>query len=328
MEERKEQNDGSEGEIIEEKKDQYKEFERKVYNYKNREEWLKLREGLLTSTDIAKLFNVSPYGTHFSLWHEKKGLIEDSFKSNQRTEMGKLIEPVIGQLALKHLTKKGGPLNSFISIPALRMGSSFDWAAGEEKGKPTALIEIKNVDKFVFDEKWSWHEKSGLQAPEHIELQLQYQMLVSGIREGYIAVLSGGNDFHIIYRKLREDIASQIFLRVGRFWASIDNNKKPSAMPEDSKTIIKINQEVVEGSVHPSPNTLFPQAEKYAKLKQKKKILEAEIETLKGSILIAMGTHEKAEHPKFKISAGKIRASRLVSDRPAHRNLRITWRKK
>ena len=42
-----------------------------VIAFRSEQEWLDLRKKDITSTDVAALFNLSPYKTEFELYHEK-----------------------------------------------------------------------------------------------------------------------------------------------------------------------------------------------------------------------------------------------------------------
>lgn len=197
---------------------------RETVPYTTREAWLAARSQDITSTDVAALFGVSPYLTRFELWHRKHGSPEASapdIDDVERVRWGNRLQETIAAGAAEDRDWCWLTLD-YMRIPELRIGSSFDYVItdGDDPANPTylALLECKNVDGLAFRDGWVETE-FGLEAPAHIELQVQHQMLVSGIRRCYIAALVGGNRLVILERDYDEAVGQRIIEECAKFWA-------------------------------------------------------------------------------------------------------------
>src|SRR5690606_3873174 len=65
------------------------------------------------------------------------------------------------------------------------------------------------------------------EAPLHIEIQVQHQLEVSGLKWGIIAPLVGGNTPKPIARIKDDDVAAAIRTKVAEFWQRVDHGIAP-----------------------------------------------------------------------------------------------------
>lgn len=205
--------------------------------------WLELRKKNINSSEVAALFGMSPYLTHFELWNVKAGEIEDGFSMNDRVKAGQYLEPSIGAWADDELVVKAQPFKDYYEDAQSRTGASFDWIIPEMEGEDgPGIMEVKNVDFLQFkgsfkagysDRKWNDDDPDDILAPLHIEIQIQHQFMATEFKWGYFAVLVGGNDLKLIRRERREDIIQKIQSRISDFWKSIDENICPE--PDETK---------------------------------------------------------------------------------------------
>lgn len=212
-------------------------LQRNIITPANEQEWLSLRSKNINSTEVAPLFGLSPFKTYAELWLEKRDNTQTEFKMNKRIKAGQVLEPAIAQLIADDNGWTVKPFKNYIEVPELKIGSSFDYAIYED-GQPVSLFEIKNVDaKFWKD----WHNDDGeLEAKNHIELQCQWQMLVSGIHKLKLGVLFGGNDWHVLSRDYNPVIGEMMLERVAEFWRKVEANEQPQfdySNPKDQKLI-------------------------------------------------------------------------------------------
>lgn len=222
-------------------------IEREVHTGLTEEQWLALRERDLTSTEISAIWGVSPYETPFELYHRKAGTIASGFKASERTEAGQFLEPAIAALIAHRESLTVEPLKGvYARVGAERMGSSFDYSISEDslglpdefQGLGDGYGEVKNLDYLVFRD--SWENTAGeIQAPLHIELQLQYQMLVGGRAWGAIFVLVSGNTPHIIYRLADPAVAAKLRRAAADFWAAVDAGTGPLPEYERDGEVLK-----------------------------------------------------------------------------------------
>lgn len=214
----------------------------------NQEHWLELRKQDVTSTESACLFGESPYMTHFDLWHRKRSGVVPEFKTNDRMRWGNRLESAIAYGIAEEQGWEVKPMKEYFRNPDLRMGSSFDFVI-TNLGEPVHL-EIKNVDYLAFRDGWLEHEDGSIEAPTHIELQVQHQMAVSGFERAFIGAFIGGNRGVVIERLRDEDVIKAIKSKVAAFWKTVDEGLEPDpVMPGDAEVIIRLNQYAKPGKI-------------------------------------------------------------------------------
>lgn len=280
--------------------------------------WLQLRSIDLTSTEIGALFGISPYVTEFELWYRKKmGLIVQA-EPNDRVKWGKRLEDSIAQGIAEDNNWVVRPKKEYIRIPDKRLGASFDYEI--EGGM---LLEIKNVDALVYKDGWLI-DGDNIEAPLHIEMQLQHQLLVSGFETGYIGALVGGNRVVLIERKADFKIQNSILKASERFWKTIDNNIAPKPdFQKDHDFIRELYSSAMVGKqieATPRINDLVFQHEEFsAKEKEAKNAKEA----IKAELLTLIGDAEKVKGEGFSISANVIGPADVWYHRDGYRSLRV-----
>jgi predicted phage-related endonuclease len=195
----------------------------------SREQWHAERAKDVTSTQVAALFDASPYLTHLELWHQKANGYFEEFVADERVRWGDRLEAAIAAGVAEELNLRGmRKWNSYHRQRSLRLGASYDFEA-TDAATNSVLVEVKNVDSFEFREKWNG-EGDSLMAPPHIELQVQTQlMLHPGAAYSIIAVLVGGNTLHTLRRVRDDELAIEICNRVDRFWRSVEAHQPPPA---------------------------------------------------------------------------------------------------
>jgi hypothetical protein len=100
---------------------------RQTIAFESEAEWLAARKVDLTSTEAAALFDCSPYATEFELHQYKTARLQPEFTENDRMKWGKRLESVIAEGIGEDYGLKVVPFKTYLRIPELRMGSSFDF---------------------------------------------------------------------------------------------------------------------------------------------------------------------------------------------------------
>jgi len=314
--------------------------------------WLEERKKDITSTEISALFGISPYMTKFELWHRKKNNIEVDFEMNDRVQWGMRLQDAIAAGVAEDNHWQIKRMDEYIRIPELRIGASFDFSIEQNAPTPipvnfnlepgkvyyappfdgtvgVGLLEIKNVDSLIAKNKWII-DGDNVEAPPHIEIQAQHQMLVSGRSFCYIAALVGGNRVILIKREPDQDIFEAIKKEVALFWKSIDENKAPEPdFTKDAKVISKLHQFSEPGSIYNAEgdNEIFTLAKRYKELGTAIKSCDDEREGIKSQILMKIGDAEKVLGDGFSISASTVGPAHVEYERQGYRGFRIFWRK-
>ncbi len=302
---------------------------REIHTPANEREWLDLRAMDVTSTQVAALFGLSPYLTEFELYHRvmNKELV-DEFVGNKFTKWGNRLEPVIAAGIAEDQNWKIRPMKEYINMPDHRLGASFDFLITEPE---EAILEIKNVFGMIFQDQWIT-EDGAIEAPPHIEIQNQVQLLVSGKKKLYTGALVSGNQIKLLKREKDEELAAQIIEAVEKFWWRIKKKVEPKInFIQDSEFISKLY-----GYAEPNKlmdardNTaLLYLAERYRVAAAKGKAATAQKKALKSQILIEIGDHEKCIGDGYSISAGMIAPTTVEQyEKQGYRNFKVNFKKK
>ena len=195
-------------------------------------DWLAMRRQDVTSTQVSALFGLSPYMTLFELYHLHASGIELPFEETARMAVGKRMEAFAAEDAANARGWVSKPLKDYCRLTSARMGSSFDWLAYAPEG--LTLIEVKAVDPWRHRDLWVDD-----QAPEHIELQVQHQMHVSGIKRALIVVHTSIYDRHEYEREYDPEVGAALEKRVRKFWRMVDAREEPDPDYARDEDVIK-----------------------------------------------------------------------------------------
>lgn len=310
-----------------------------IIPFTTEEAWLAERQRDVTSTESAALFGMSPYTTAFELWHRKRSGTAPEFKQSTRMFWGNKLEAAIAHGIAEEQGWTIRPMKEYMRDPDARMGSSFDFVI-TSLGEPVHL-EIKNVDYLAFRDGWIEHEDGSIEAPEHIEMQVQHQMAVSGFPRAFIGAFIGGNRSVVIERERDEDVIRAIRAKVAEFWRTVDAGVEPSpVMPEDAAAMIRLHQYAEPGKIldASSDEEIASLVEAYRQASAAEKNATEDKEAAKARLLAAIGDAEKVLLPGYTVSASMIADTppTLITEsmigqtyggRKGYRNLRITTRK-
>lgn len=326
-------------------------------------DWLSARAQDVTSTEVAAIFGASPYCTLFELWHRKKNGHVVEVEQNVRMKWGTRLQRAIADGIAEDEGWRIRPMTEYIRNPKLRMGASFDFAiepdtcecghggndhspidgcvfnmgdggmCGCKQYVETAqpgILEIKNVDSLAFRDGWIV-DGDDVEAPPHIELQVQHQLLVSGRAFAYIGALVGGNRPVLIRRERNEKVMDAIKSQVASFWMTVAAGKEP--VPDfnrDAAVIAKLYN-----FADPNKVLRVHGDAKFASLMEKyKDAAKAEKEACerkdaaKAELLMAVGDAEKVYGEWGTLSAGIMPPSEVKAyTRKPYRMFKVSWSK-
>lgn len=302
---------------------------------KDEESWLALRTHDITSTDVAALFGISPYLTSFELWHRKKSGSIVTLAVNERMKWGTRLQDAIAEGIAEDQSWIVRRMVEYVRNNILRIGSSFDFSIenvtppNPELDPLNGLLEIKNVDSLAFKEGWIV-EGEDVQAPAHIELQVQHQLLVSGRKEAFIGALVGGNKVVLIRRAPDLSVAEAIIDRVSDFWKSIEAGVAPAPnFQKDSDFIASLYNFAEPGKVFDARGNEHLEAlmARYKEAQHLEKGAGMDKDSVKAEILMTIGDCEKVLGDSFTISAGVIGECPVSYLRKAYRGFKPSFKK-
>ena len=291
----------------------------------SRDHWKSLRRYDITSTEIAALFGISPYTTEFELWHRKHAMTDVEYDENERMKWGTRLESAIANGVAEDQGWSIRKMDEYIRDDELRLGASFDYAIGDH-----GILEIKNVDALVFRDGWTFDEDGNLEAPLHIEIQVQQQLMLSQRSVCYICALIGGNRVVKIERHPDPNVHSAIKEKSGQFWDSIDSGRQPSPdFIRDADFISRLYQYAEPGKVvDASSDPEFAMwAMEYKRLGDEIKMSEEVRDSFKARMLQRIGDAEKVLGEGFTVSAGVVGEADISYKRKAYRTFRCSWKK-
>lgn len=299
---------------------------------KDTEHWLEMRTRNLNSTEVAALFDCSPYLTHYELWHMKKNPKVEHLDLGERGMWGNILEGAIaGGLAQQNQWELR-KINIYAHCAEERLGSSFDYQYKTQDGK-SALLEIKNVDGLIFKKDWIEDPDTGvIEAPPHIELQAQHELLLSPKENLTIGLLVGGNRGIAMDRAQNTKVQDAIREEAAKFWWSIDNDKPPKPdFNRDAKFIASQFSFAEDGTVMDLSDSAEARelARKYVAAGQAEKDAKTAKDAAKAQLLMLLGDAAKGIHSEFSISAGLVKETLVPAfTRKGYRNFRVNWKSK
>jgi predicted phage-related endonuclease len=269
------------------------------------------------ASEVAALFDCSPYVTHFELWHRRKGSIATpDLSDNERAEWGIRLEPAIIQAAADRWGYTLEPTPERLDN-GKGLGGHPDQLASDERGQ--GIIEVKTADWLVF-KQW------GDEPPTHYLLQA---MAYAGLSERQwcdVIVLVGGNRLERFCYDFRPKIYAEIEKRVADFWQSIEANKPPPAdYTRDLDTIVDLNRDAGENHLDLTGDNLANDAAaQFLWAREQRLSAEKREDEAKAELLDKLGAASSATLNGFTIRATAVAA---IPDRPAEPGEIIKGRK-
>jgi putative phage-type endonuclease len=316
---------------------------------KTREEWLALRQQNISSTESSAMFGINPYMTAFELAVLKKSKEAPAeYEQNERMTWGLRLQRAIAQGIAVDYGVKIRAISGYAVLPDLKIGASFDFEVIGLRDEPwegednslrglyqqhgPGVLEIKNVDAWVFKQEWQEVEKA-IEAPPHIELQVQHQLLAIERHWAAIGVLVGGNRQIVLCRMRDTDVGDMIKAKVARFWKGIAaGHMPPITMPQDARVIRELYRYADPGSVldlqTEDNEEIHDLVRRHAEATQLKSAAEAHHRSTGAALLMKIGTAEKVLLSDATVSAGMVGPAHIEAyDRAGYRNLRVYMKK-
>jgi putative phage-type endonuclease len=311
---------------------------RETLAYKSEQEWLEARKRDLTSTEAAALFDVSPYVTEYELHHIKTGQLERPFEENERMRWGTRLEPAIALGIAEDYGLIVEPMKIYMRIPEFKLGSSFDYqviglvdgvkdnaARAMFRKHGRGILEVKNVDGLAFRRSWI-DDGEDIEAPPHIEIQVQQQLEVADLNWSLIAPLVGGNTPKPVIRERDVELGSLILERARNFWARIEAGVAPEPnYTKDADTISKLYLENDGSTLDLTDNPrVYELCKEYKAAGANEKEASERKKAAKAELLTIIEAAKSVRTNGFGISAGTRKETFKAYDRAASERVTIT----
>ena len=224
--------------------------------YEDRAAWLAARSNGLGASEVAAALTeddsgmgLSPYQTRYKLFAEKAGMIEREQLDAERLQWGHRLEPVIAEAFIDHEKGRGWTVENPGDHTVYR-SEEHPWlfatpdrilhSNGEEA--ELALLECKAISAFV--EGWD-----GDEAPLHMRVQVQVQMMCTGIDGGYIAAFDGGSlSLKVWEFGWSNSLAQQIVEQTAAFWLMVEEARELRGHDGDGQRLREIQRSLGVGA--------------------------------------------------------------------------------
>lgn len=198
----------------------------------NREQWLKLRQSTVGSSEVATVVGMNPYETPLEMWARKTGKLPPK-EATPAMEIGSFMEPLIGKLfgkALRVQVERANILACHDEREWATASPDF-WAhMGGRKIVETKFTTPRN--RHIWDDG----------APPHYMLQLNWQLGICGIDHGYVCGLIGGDAEDFVYENLvfSQELFDYCMERAERFIENVRADIPPKAVAGESSLLAKV----------------------------------------------------------------------------------------
>lgn len=315
--------------------------QRETISWVDEQTWLTARAMDVTSTESPSLYGFGRE-TAFELACRKDGKTESRFKPNERTEIGKEIEHAIAIRAARMFGVAIKHKNEYMRIHSARMGSSFDYEVtgitddviDDNRLRQAfgsmgpGLLEVKNVDRFVFKDDWQVGETP--EAPAHIEIQLQHQLEVSEYAWGVIVAFVGGNHIEIVLRLRDQAVGAAIRHRVGQFWHNLSRGEYPPLLlPEDLGILKQLHKYAEPGAIFDAreDDAVNDWIQVYMDASADEKAAKDRKDTAQANLLQLIGEAERVVGASAVITCGMVGPCEVAYTRKGYRNWRVVKKK-
>lgn len=300
----------------------------KILHPESEAAWKALRALDVTSTESPALLGLSPYATEFDLYHRKRDKVIVELPENERMALGSALQDPVARHIADKFGWKARRLSAYMRDEEIRMGASFDFEIVSHADGP-GILEIKCVDYIVFRDQWLYDkETKEVEAPEHIELQVQHQLEVSDREWAVIGVLVGGNRIVTVPRRRDREVGQVLRRKIVEFWKRVDAGTPPTPdFARDAAAIAKVYGYAEPGKIFDARGdakiaTLLSRYNTAAKAEKEAK---EDKDAAKAELLTLIGDAEKVIADGFRVSCGLVAPAEVPAyTRAGFRGWRVT----
>jgi putative phage-type endonuclease len=245
-------------------------------------EWMEQRRLGVGASEIAVLFNLSPWQNLHELWDEKvNGCSYEA--GSELFHFGHMMEPAIAAEFSRRTGEDVGMPESLIMIGEKNHHRASLDRVVLDNGVAVAALELKNLHEGRFAEYREAGPSVGYL------LQLQYQMLIGGYDYGYLAAFFGGQKFAAWRVVGSPTIQAEILRRVDDFWGYVERKEQPPeslgkrAVVENTASSVTLTDPEWEAKLTELESIRL----KKAKLEKEEKILRAQVKDVFGACVSA-----------------------------------------
>ena len=198
--------------------------------YTTHDEWLEKRRSLIGASDVAGILGLSPYASPFSVWSDK--VHGETRDATFKMDLGHRLEDVILDMFEEQTGQKA------YWRQALIQHETADWASCTVDSLAFESLTSKSEDAAgVVEAKTDGHYERWSEIPDHHQLQLQWQLYVTGLERGWLAVMHGGRRFETYEIETDPTVQALMVAKVTAFKLNhIDTEEAPDTDAHQATT--------------------------------------------------------------------------------------------
>jgi putative phage-type endonuclease len=196
--------------------------------------WHEIRSQHIGGSEVAALFDMSPFTTLWQVWMEKSGkLPPEDLSGNKSIQAGTFLESGIANWAAHRWDMKiDKVVDYFTADDCPGMGASLDFQT--DGGHP---VEIKWS---AHGDGWEYDGDTITSAPDNYVLQVLHQMACTGAEYGWLIALIR-NEPRRMKVPRSEEIISKIKSEVTKFWDSVRAGEEPPVdFEKDGDAVVRL----------------------------------------------------------------------------------------
>lgn len=250
----------------------------------SREEWLKIRESGIGSSEVGTILGLNPFETPYQLWRRKVG-IDAPKEQNFAMRAGHYLEDAVSLFYHDETGKDiikasaGDWIIRSNAHPYMQVSPDRTFWLGESRSpEAKGILECKTTQMEVDADS----------VPQHWFAQLQYQLGVAELPQGALAWLTMGRKFGYRDFEFDPEFFGYITEEVTRFWMdNIIGKQEPLMMTVDD-VLLRNPKHIVgkaieaDGELQENCRVLKEVKEELSELDRRKKELEAAIKMAMG----------------------------------------------
>ena len=274
-------------------------------------EQIEFKKGKLSASQVGAAIGIHPFQTPAGIGMEILGRIPPP-EENADMQIGNIMEPTIAKIYMNQEKIEIFEWQKTCIHPIFEwLIAHPDYYKTDEAGKPTCLIEIKNVGA---RQRFRW--ENGV--PVYVVAQCVLQSLLAGINEVEVVAYFGGSDLEVYPLKITAKQQDALMTKVSLFWFNwIAKNMIPPVCDRDIELIKTLYPTADNELELTATASVMQDIEEYQGWKENRNELDRTIGTLEAKIRLLMGGASTLKAPD---------GTRLFTYRQAKPSAKTDWK--
>lgn len=263
-------------------------------------EWHEWRRLGIGASDAGAVCGLSPWRSALAVWLDKTGRTSSSSQPGGREPdwlyWGKRMEGVLREEFTQLYGLEVDFAGSWHERPgrawqrATLDGLVFEGQGEPLESEPGAAIAILELKTTSWRSPLSWDDG----VPKLYQIQVQHQLMVTGLEMGYLAVLHDGSRFRVHELERDEEAIATLEEIEAEFWACVTHDRPP---PADASRSTEMAVRSAYSESDPGTTVVLDQdalarVRAYTRLQSQRQALDEQLTEAKLALMVALGEAE------------------------------------